>query len=211
MEGALVAHQHKVNAYLIGIIDAAAGAPTFAADLESISVSLSAIGMAAMGMRYRYRMAESTTIEVIAPYWLLAFIKEDLGMRAWNPDASDAAVNKWFTDRNLSVQWVFDYQDPIVDDVNPCLVTFPDPVEVLMYPAGTWVKGSIDVINMDAVYDSTSLEQNIYTALFIEEGILAVQRCTHTCKVSIPVCVSGRTAANDLSVCVWPPSATAVP
>ena len=60
-----------------------------------------------------------------------------------------------------------------------------------MYPAGTWVKGSIDVINVDAVYDSTGLEQNVYTALFVEEGILAVQRCTHTCAVNIPVCVSG--------------------
>ena len=77
-----------------------------------------------------------------------------------------------------------------------------------MYPAGTWVKGSIDVINMDAVYDSTSLEQNIYTALFVEEGILAVQRCTHTCAVEIPVCVSGRTAINNIDECLVGPVPT---
>jgi len=209
MEGALVAHQHKVNAYLINTMELAAGTSTFATDMDSISISLGAIGMAAMGMRYRYRMGETQTIEVVAPYWLKAFIKEDLGMRTWNPDASDAAVNKWFSDRNLSVQWVFDFQDPVVDPTNDCLITFPASVKVLMYPAGTWVKGSIDVINMDAVYDSTSLEQNIYTALFIEEGILAVQRCTHTCAIEIPVCVSGRTAANDLIACMMPPDATA--
>ena len=211
MEGALVAHQHKVNAYLIGLIDIAAGTPSHAADMEAISISLGSIGLAAMGMRYRYRMSETQSIEVVAPFWLKALIKEDLGMRTWNPDASDAVVAKWFSDRNLSVQWVYDWQPLEIDDVNPCLVTFPDPVEVLMYPAGTWVKGSIDVINMDAVYDSTSLEQNIYTALFIEEGVLAVQRCTHTCKVSIPVCASGRTAAADIVGCVWPPTATATP
>jgi len=211
MEGALVAHQHKVNAYIVNTIEMAAGPSSFAADLESISLSLGAIGLAATGMRYRYRMGEATTIEVVAPWWLKTFIKEDLGMRTWNPDASDAAVNKWFTDRNLSVQWVFDFQDPVVDPANDCLITFPDPVKVLMYPAGTWVKGSIDVINVDAVYDSTSLEQNIYTALFIEEGILAVQRCTHTCAIEIPVCASGRTAANDIVACMWPPTATVVP
>jgi hypothetical protein len=209
MEGALVAHQHKVNAYIINTIEMAAGTSSFANDLEAISISLGAISLAAVGMRYRYRMGDTTTIEVIAPWWLKVFIKEDLGMRTWNPDASDAAVNKWFTDRNLSVQWVFDFQDPTVDPANDCLVVFPDPVKVLMYPAGTWVKGSIDVINVDAVYDSTSLEQNIYTALFIEEGILAVQRCTHTCAVEIPVCASGRTAANDIVGCLWPPDATA--
>jgi hypothetical protein len=209
MEGALVAHQHKVNAYLINTIEMAAGTPSYAADLESISLSLAAIGYTATGMRYRYRLGESTTIEVIAPWWLKQVIKDDLGMRTWNPDASDAAVAKWFSDRNMSVQWVFDFQDPTVDAVNECLVTLPDPVRVLMYPAGTWVKGSIDVINVDAVYDSTSLESNIYTALFIEEGILAVQRCTHTCAVDIPVCVSGRTAANDVVACLWPPTATA--
>lgn len=207
MEGALVAHQHKVNAYIISTIEMAAGTPSVAADLESISISLGAISLAATGMRYRYRMGDATTIEIIAPWWLKTFIKEDLGMRTWNPDASDAAVNKWFSDRNLSVQWVFDFQDPTVDPANDCLITFPDPVKVLMYPAGTWVKGSIDVINVDAVYDSTSLEQNIYTALFIEEGILAVQRCTHTCAIEIPVCASGRTAAADLVACLWPPTA----
>ena len=206
MEGALVAHQHKVNAYLVNTIEMAAGTPIVAADLEAISISLGAISMAAIGMRYRYRMGESTTIEVIAPWWLKAFIKEDLGMRTWNPDASDAAVNKWFTDRNLSVQWVFDFQDPVIDPTNDCIVSFPDPVKVLMYPSGTWVKGSIDVINIDAVYDSTNLEQNIYTALFVEEGILAVQRCTHTCAVTVPVCASGRTAANDIVACLWPPN-----
>lgn len=211
MEGALVAHQHKVNAYLVNTIEMAAGASSFANDMDSISISLGAISLSAIGMRYRYRMGEQTTIEVIAPWWLKAFIKEDLGMRTWNPDASDAAVNKWFSDRHLSVQWVFDFQDPTIDPTNDCLVTFPANVKVLMYPAGTWVKGSIDVINVDAVYDSTSLEQNIYTALFIEEGILAVQRCTHTCAVEIPVCASGRTAAADLIACLAPPDAIAGP
>jgi len=210
MEGALVAQQHKVNAYIINTIELAAGTASAAADMESISHSMEALSFAATGMRYRYRMAESHTIEVIAPWWLKQFIKADWGMRQFPPDVSDAAVDAWFTARNMSVQWVFDFQDPVVDDVDACIVTFPDPVKVLMYPAGTWVKGSIDVINVDAVYDSTSLEKNIYTALFIEEGILAVQRCTHTCAVEIPVCASGRSAAADLVGCVWPP-ATATP
>jgi len=206
MEGALVAHQHKVNKYIIDIIKAAAGTASIVDDMNAVSVSLSGINIAALGMRYRYRMGDSTTIEVVAPYWLKELIKEDLGMRHMPADNSDAAINAWFTRRNLSVQWVFDLQDLTVAG---CLVTIPAVANVLLYPAGTWVKGSIDVINVDAVYDSTGLSENTFTALFLEEGILAVQRCTHTCAVNIPVCVSGRTAANDITECLAAPAASA--
>ena len=54
-------------------------------------------------------------------------------------DVGDAAINGWFSDRNLSVQWVFDFQDPSSTN---CQVTVPATATVLMYPAGTWVKGS---------------------------------------------------------------------
>ena len=204
MEGALVAHQHKVNKFILDQIVAAAGTASVGFDAESTSLSLSSINLAALGMRYSYRMGDATTIEVIAPYWLKEVIKEDLGMRQMAPDVSDAAINAWFTQRNLTVQWVFDLQDPTVTD---CLTVLPTTATVLLYPAGTWVKGTIDVINIDAVYDSTGLSENTYTALFLEEGVLAVQRCTRTCAISIPVCISGRTAANDVSVCVVAPVA----
>jgi len=206
MEGALVAHQHKVNKYIIDQMKLAAGTPSVADDANAVSLSLAGINYTALGMRYRYRMGDTTTIECVAPYWLKEMIREDLGMRQLSTDKSDAAINKWFSDRHLSVQWVFDLQDITVTN---CLTTIPAAATVLMYPAGTWVKGSIDVINMDAVYDSTGLQSNTYTALFIEEGLLPVQRCTHTCAVSIPVCVSGRTAANDISECIAAPGATA--
>jgi hypothetical protein len=95
-------------------------------------------------------------------------------------------------------------QDPTVTG---CVVTLPAAVTVPMYPAGTWTKGSTDVISLDAVYDSPNLEANQYTALFVEEGILAVQRCTHTCAVTIPVCVSGKGVLEDIDVCLVPPIA----
>ena len=81
-------------------------------------------------------------------------------------------------------------------------VTLPTSVEVLMYPAGTWIKGTADVISLDAVYDSVGLESNTYTGIFVEEGALAVQKCTHTQKVTIDLCVSGQTAAADLTACL---------
>lgn len=201
MEGALVAHQHKVNKYIIDAITAAAGTPTLLNDNGSLEQTLAHVEVLALGMRYRYRMSQSASIEIVAPFWLRTLLRMDIARRSGvNPaEVSDASITSWFSARNLSVQWVYDFQDL---DVDPdCTVAIPATVTILMYPAGTWVKGSADVINIDSVYDSTGLAENVFTALFMEEGILAVQRCTHTCAYTLPVCVSGRTGAQDLTAC----------
>jgi len=53
-----------------------------------------------------------------------------------------------------------------------------------------------DVINLDAVYDSTGLVANMYTALFVEQGMLAVQRCLATQEIDLPIVVSGLSGAQ---------------
>lgn len=202
MEGALVAFQHKVNKYIIDNIQAAAGTPTLLEDNGSLEQTLAQIEILAVGLRYRYRMSQTQSIEIVAPFWLLTLLRMDIARRQFvNPsEVTDASINAWFTARNLMVQWVYDFQDLVNPDPG-CMPTIPATVTILMYPAGTWVKGTANVINIDSVYDSTGLSQNVFTALFMEEGILAVQRCTQTCAYTIPICVSGRTAANDLTGC----------
>lgn len=64
-----------------------------------------------------------------------------------------------------------------------------------MYPAGTFVKLSLDVITLDAVYDSTNITTNTYTALFAEEGIALANTCFDAKRISLPLSVSGLTAA----------------
>jgi hypothetical protein len=205
MEGSLVAHQHKVNKYIIDNIAAAAGTPSVLQDNGSLEQTLGQVEMLALGMRYRYRMSQTQSIEIVAPFWLRTLLRMDIARKsAVNPtEVSDERINAWFASRNISVQWVYDFQDlqfP-APPAPACIPTVPATVTILMYPAGTWIKGSLDVINIDAVYDSTGLSQNVFTALFMEEGILAVQRCTHTCAYTIPTCVTGRTGAQDLTEC----------
>lgn len=204
-EGALVAHAHKVNKYVIDAIEAASGTPATATDAGSVSITLSALEYTALGLRYSYRLSQTAQVEVVLPFWFKTQVRNDLAISNGhdkNRRVSDAEVNGWFTDRNLSPQWVYDYDDPVV---NQCSVTLPATVKALLYPAGTWVKGSANVINLDAVYDSPNLEANQYTALFTEEGILAVQRCARTCAVVIPVCVSGKGVMDDIDTCLVPP------
>ena len=201
IEGALVAHAHKMNAWLISQIGVAGGTAIDISGTDPISFALDALELQAIGQRYQYRLGEDAAMELVAPIWLKALIRMDVSRRTgqdWNA-VTDAQVDANFAARNISVQWVYDYQDLVVTG---SAVTLPTSVEVLMYPAGTWIKGTADVISLDAVYDSVGLESNTYTGIFVEEGALAVQKCTHTQKVTIDLCVSGQTAAADLTACL---------
>jgi hypothetical protein len=200
-EGALVAHAHKVNAWTIQQIYTAAGAGVTVPADQPLSYALDAVELQAIGMRYQYRLGETATIEIIAPVFLKSLIRMDVARRngqQWQ-SVTDAQVDATFSSRNLKIQYVYDWQDLLVSG---CAVTLPANVELLMYPAGTWTKGTSDVISMDAVYDSVGLESNTYTGIFVEEGVLVVQRCTHTCKVIVPLCVSGETAAVTYAACL---------
>jgi hypothetical protein len=68
-----------------------------------------------------------------------------------------------------------------------------------MYPAGTFVKGTADVINLSTVYDAASLATNVYTGLFTEQGLLVAKQKFHADLVTLPICNAGRTGAANLT------------
>ena len=72
----------------------------------------------------------------------------------------------------------------------------------MVYPAGTFIRGSAPVISLDAVYDAASLTVNEYTGLFFEEGILLATRCYTPSLVTLSTCASGRTGAADNVACL---------
>jgi hypothetical protein len=201
IEGALVAHQHKVNKYMLDHMLMAAGTPLVAPSLGSLRFNLEALAINALGLRYDYRLSQTASIEVILPFWVKTIWVMDLAMRNQSCcEAAEAEIAKWFSDRNLAPQWVYDFQDPTVNATTHA-VTIPATFTALLYPSGTWSKGTADVISLDAVYDSPNLEANQYTALFVEEGILAVQKCLHTVAVTVTTCASGKGVLDSIDVC----------
>ena len=195
--GTLVAHQHMVNANVIGRMVTIAGAARVFTGLGStVSDSLEALGLVADQRRQTYRLPLSRAMEVVVPFWVKEMFRNDLGRRnGVSPEAiTDAQISSHFSVRNLAVQYVYDWQTiSLTDEV------YPDTFQALVYPSGTFVKGVSDVINLSAVYDAASLAVNTYTGLFMEQGLLVASLQYAADLVTLPVCNAGRTGIADLT------------
>lgn len=198
LSGAMIAHQHKVNAKVIGkMVTAAGSARVFAGLGATATDSLEALELVANQRRQIIRLAFNATMEVVVPFWVKAAFRADMSRRngiELNNPATDALIAAEFAARNLNVQYVYDWQSfDITAEV------YPSTYQALVYPAGTFVKGTADVINLSAVYDAASLATNIYTGLFFEEGVLVANVCYDADLVTLPVCNAGRSGINNLT------------
>lgn len=205
--GALVAHAHKLNRQVIASMVTAAGAAVVfgspAGDPATSSV-LSAVELAATDIRYREGLADDHVIEVVLPQWVLAQIRADFTRRnAGRPDVSNAEIMDWFMVRGVRPQFVRDWQDfwggvaaPSVGSGAPFITALPTTVQFLAYPAGAVVLARQDVITLSNVYDSTNLQQNLFTQLFFEEGWATIFPCAGLRLYSALTCPSGATAVQ---------------
>lgn len=200
IEQLLIAHQHHVDAWRIAQIVAGSTALDAAGTFDTTIDAIAKIEQIANWIRQSNRMRFSQSLEMLVPYWYRTTVRADLARRTGVDliNVSDTQIASYFTQRGISIQWLYNYQ-PLVNTAG--VVQTPDDVQIVVYPAGTWVSGTTDVINLDAVYDSTLLAQNEYTAMFAESGELIVRPCWNSYLVTIPTCASGRTGAADMVSC----------
>lgn len=207
-EMALTAHEYKVSAKILAKIRAFTGAAVdvsggFGNALDVLHV----LDLVAQGERQRNHMAVASTLEVLLPYWVKAVIRADLANRNGvdHLAVSDAQITAFFSARNLRVQFLRGFQDLTIGE-GGIATAYPETVEAIMYPAGTFVKGTKDVLTLDTVYDSVNLKKNRYLELFTEEGILVANPCGDGRRVSVPLAINGRTAANDITADLFAPA-----
>jgi len=196
---ALVAHQHKMSVKAITAMVAASGAAVAVADVKSVtSNTLDAVELVANTTRQNYRMGFNETLEVVAPFWLKGAIRADLANRGGVDllAITDAQIQSYFGARNVNVQWIYNWQSLVEGEEG-----YPTTVQILVYPAGTFVKATNDVINLSGVYDAAGLTANEYTGLFMEEGIAIINRCFKSKLITIPVCAGGQTGAATTAAC----------
>lgn len=194
----LLAHQHRVSAYSITKMMAAATSVTLNAAGAATATILNSLEYLAHGIRSDYRLALDATIEVVLPTFARAIIRADLANRGGVDllSVSDSQIDSYLATRNISAQYIYNWQD-----VTSSQEGWPATMDVLAYPAGTFVKATTDVINLSAVYDAASLNVNTFTGLFMEEGIAVFKRCFGAKKATITLCMDGSTGAADLATC----------
>lgn len=219
VRGALVAHAHKLNIFVINKLVAGstlfdytnvANMPVTTSeykDLTVLSRLLAIAGTQIMDFRYKYRMRQNASLEAVLPYWVVESVRADIQRRqGLDPQTAFnlgiAQIESWFAVRGARVQWVYDWLDTY-NATNTSIVgqtagiyTLPTSVDMLLYPAGTWVKGVADVVRLDNVYDSTNLVLNQYVRLFTEEGILVAKRGHESRRIRVAISPSGATAAT---------------
>lgn len=134
VRGAMVAHTHKINQFMINALVTGSTAlnlpssvvshtpglgTTWYTDHSVVSTLLGAMDMAIVDYKYRQRMQLSSTLEVVLPYWVQSWIRADVTRRSFlDGDTSGdqfavtmAKMAEWLAVRGARVQWVYDWQD----------------------------------------------------------------------------------------------------
>lgn len=197
IRGALVAHEHKMSERIIASMETQSTAVSMdAGQIGAAAPILAAIELQVEHYRYAQRLSRSTTLEAVFPYWVRGAIRTDLSRREGVDliDVPDSRIDAWFRSRGVNAQFVYDWQ-ALTGEAGAFKV-WPGSLKFLLYSAGTFVKGSQDVITLDTVYDSVLLGQNDYTALFTEEGYLVAKRGHDSRVVTVPLNPNGGTGTG---------------
>ena len=202
IRGALVGHQHRLAGQTIGAIAGGSTAVAMpAGQVGATAPVLTAIELQTTHYRYVHRMSDTAVLEAIFPRWVRGVIRSDLSRRLGVDllDVSDAQITGWFATRGINAQFVYNYQD--VTGNAGAFTEWPTEVSFLLYAAGTWARGTSDVISLDAIFDSSLLYLNDFTALFTEEGWLLARRGHDSREVTVPICGDGATHGGVLIDC----------
>lgn len=194
VRGALVGHQHRLAAKIINAMIGGSTAVAMPSNpAGAVAPLLSAIELQVEHTRYTHRAPRGTTLEAIFPFWLRGLVRADLSRRLGVDlfDVSNQRIGQWFADRGVAPQWVYNYQD--LTGAADGQTAWPTEARFLLYPAGTWARGSSDLVTMEAVFDSQLMRQNDFSALFTEEGWLAARLGHDSREVTVPLCSDGAT------------------
>lgn len=172
--------------------------------LGSAASVLNSLALQATNLRLQRGLARTATIEGIAPSWFFEVLRADLAMREGLDvfAVSDVQINSWLSARNIALQFVGDWQTRDTDlpgDLDT--VVWPDTVDIVLYPAGTWFRSMSNVIELGVMYPKEQLQVNRYTRFFTEDAYAVGKRCNQSILVTVPLCVSGAVGARQYVEC----------
>ena len=178
-----------------------------ASQIAAGSSVLNSIELMAINLRLNKGYARGYPIEGVAPNWLHAVIRADLANQQGvdTKSVTDAQINGWFAARNISFQFVADWQTRGVGQPgNLGTLEWPGTVRVLLYPAGTWFRALTNVIEFGVQYPRELLQINRYSRFFTEDAYAVAKRCDESLVVTIPICPSGAFGEQQAITCNTP-------
>lgn len=197
------AHAHVINARLLALMLArstSATSITGGAATDAAAPRLyNAVGLAATDYRARYGMCIDDVLEVVFPYWVRDVIQADLAWKAGVElgDIPIEEVNRYFTARNIAVQWVNDWQVRGASQFGNAtkMQAWPTTVDFLIYAAGTFVHGQGMTLDLGVIRDSVLNETNDHTAAWSEEAHLIAKVGHESRRYTVGFNVNGSTSA----------------
>lgn len=197
------AHAHVINARLIALMLARSAATTTitgGAVTDAAAPRIyNAVGLAATDYRARYGMCIDDVLEVILPYWARDVIQADLAWKAGVElgDIPISEVNRYFTSRNIAVQWVNDWQVRGASQFGNAtnMTAWPTTVDFLIYAAGTFIHGNGMTLDLGVIRDSVLNETNDHTAAWSEEAHLIARVGHESRRYTVGFNVNGSTSA----------------
>lgn len=202
VDEAMRLHLHKISAWQIGkIVEGSDNVGTLTDVMfGTAGAVLSALELQVADMRARHRLSAEQSLEGIAPVWLHSIIRADLAYRqdVLPQQVTNAMINAHFANIGVNLQFVSDWQvgEGNALGTGTAATAWPETVQVILYPAGTWW-GAVDpVINLGIVHDSTLLKQNKQIQMFTEDGVAVGKRGAESRIVTIPTSVDGTVGAR---------------
>jgi hypothetical protein len=229
MTNALVAWGHRVNCRDIGQMIAkstALSVPRAETGPGATASVLEVIDFYAMWLRYKYRLGREASIEVLLPDWVKGVVRADLSKRMGIDllNVTDQLIAGFLATRKVRAQFVLGldeaFCDPTVtggpprdpktstkfgggrasNNPLPPLTLWPDNVSMLMYPAGTFFRARMNLVNIEGgLVDSALLKRNERLLLFVEEASVVCKRAYDSLYITLPICPSGQAGAGSIS------------
>jgi len=199
----MAAHAHVINARLIALMLARSTSATSitggAATDAAAPRIYNAVGLAATDYRARFGMCIDDVLEVVFPYWVRDVIQADLAWKAGVElgDIPLEEVNRYFTARNIAVQWVNDWQVRGASQFGNAtkMTAWPTTADFLIYAAGTFVHGQGMTLDLGVIRDSVLNETNDHTAAWSEEAHLIAKVGHESRRYTVGFNVNGSTSA----------------